>query len=68
MRKQVLRQIFDLPAGSHVVRVQVAMGGEIWSERIKGDFESGKSRKLVATFGGIIGKELELVWGESPAP
>jgi hypothetical protein len=67
MRKQVLRESLDVRPGEHVVRVQVTMGDDTWSERLKGTFESGRSRKLVANFGGIIGKELELGWGASPS-
>ncbi len=62
-RRQLLRESFDVQPGEHVVRVQVTMDGETWSQRIRGEFESGKARKLVSSFGGIIGKELDLGWG-----
>jgi serine/threonine-protein kinase len=62
-RRQVLRETFEVRPGEHTVRVQVTMDGETWSQRIRGDFASGKARKLVSSFGGIIGKDLELGWG-----
>ncbi len=66
VRKQVLRETLDLKPGEHLVRVQVADGGDVWSERIFGLFEGDKTRRLVAKFGGIIGKELDLAWGTPP--
>lgn len=65
LRKQVFREALDVKPGEHLVRVQVTEGEDLWSERIFGLFEGGKSRRLVANFGGIIGKELELAWGAS---
>jgi hypothetical protein len=65
VRKQVLRETLDVKPGEHLVRVQVTDGEDVWSQRIFGLFEGGKTRRLVANFGGIIGKELALVWGAS---
>ena len=65
LRKQLLRETLDVRPGEHQVRVQISDGEDLWSERIFGLFEGGKTRRLVANFGGIIGKELELVWGAS---
>jgi len=67
VRKQVFRETLDVKPGEHRVRIQVSDGEDVWSQRIFGLFEGGKTRRLVANFGGIIGKELELVWGTSPA-
>ncbi len=66
VRKQVLRETLDVKPGEHLVRVQVSDGEDVWSQRIFGLFEGGSSRRLVASLGGIIGKELELVWGAAP--
>jgi eukaryotic-like serine/threonine-protein kinase len=66
-RKQWLRETFDVQPGEHTVRVQVAASGDVWTERLKGTFESGQARRIIASFGGIIGKELELGWGANPA-
>ncbi len=62
-RKQVLSETLELRSGDHVVRLHVTSGEDAYSSRIKGSFEEGGTRRLVASLGGLIGKEIELVWG-----
>jgi len=56
----------DVAPGEHVVRVHVQ--GDDFSEsmRIRGTFESSEPRRLVAKVGGLLGKNLNLVWGSTP--
>jgi hypothetical protein len=53
----------DVTPGEHVVRLEVSGDGFYDSRRIRGEFESGVTRRLVARIGGLIKKELSLVWG-----
>ena len=52
-----------IPAGEHVVRVHVEGGDFSESLRIRGTFQSGGRRRLVAKVGGLLSKKLSLVWG-----
>jgi hypothetical protein len=56
-------QTLDVPPGEHVVRVHVEGGEFSDSLRIRGTFESGVTRRLVAKVGGLLTKKLSLVWG-----
>jgi len=56
----------DVAPGEHVVRVHVEGGDFSDSLRIRGNFESGGTRRLVAKVGGLISKNLSLVWGSTP--
>ena len=58
-----LSRTIGLSAGEHVVRVEVSGGGFGGSRRIRGTFESGTTRRLAASVGGLIKKKLSLVWG-----
>jgi hypothetical protein len=62
-RKGRTEKDLDVTPGEHVVRLEVSGDGFHDSRRIRGDFESGVTRRLVARIGGLIKKELELVWG-----
>ncbi len=58
-----LSRTLDLSPGEHVVRVEVMGTGFGGSRRIRGTFESGTTRRLAASVGGLIRKKLNLVWG-----
>lgn len=58
-----LARTLDLSPGEHVVRVEVMGTGFGGSRRIRGTFESGTTRRLAASVGGLIRKNLNLVWG-----
>ena len=60
-----LSQTLDLAPGEHVVRVEVVGTGFGGSRRIRGTFESGTTRRLAASVGGLIKKKLNLVWGST---
>ncbi len=66
-RKEVLEESLELRAGERSVRLQVTSGEDVYTSRIKGRFAPGETRRIVASLGGLIGKELEINWG-SPAP
>ena len=53
----------DVPPGEHVVRVVVESEDFNSSRRIRGTFESGETRHLAASVGGLLRKELTLTWG-----
>ena len=53
----------DVAPGEHVVRVHIEGGDFSDSLRIRGTFESGVTRRLVAKVGGLLTKKLSLVWG-----
>ena len=54
----------DVPPGARSVRVEAADGdGFRASRRLRGDFESGRTRRLVAAVEGVLGKDLEVSWG-----
>jgi serine/threonine-protein kinase len=61
--KGTLTRTIDVSPGEHVVRVQVAGGDFGESLHIRGKFESGATRRLVAKVGGLLEKDLSLVWG-----
>jgi hypothetical protein len=64
--KGSLTRTLDVAPGEHVVRVHVEGGDFSDSLRIRGNFESGGTRRLVAKVGGLISKNLSLVWGSTP--
>ena len=53
----------DVSPGEHVVRVQVESGGYEETRRMRGTFQSGETRRLDASVGGILTKSLEVAWG-----
>ena len=55
----------DVPPGEHVVRVQVTGGDFGESLHIRGEFESDTTRRLAAKVGGLLEKDLSLVWGST---
>jgi hypothetical protein len=61
--KGTFTETIDVSPGEHVVRVQVAGGDFGESLHIRGEFESGATRRLVAKVGGLLEKDLSLVWG-----
>jgi len=64
LRRGTFKAVLDVPPGEHVVRVQVDDGGGFRaSRRIRGTFASGEVRRLDAAVGGVLQKELALVWG-----
>lgn len=64
-RKETLSETLELRPGDHTIRVLITSGDSSYSQRIKGAFKGGETRRLEARLGGIIGKDLELVWGAS---
>jgi serine/threonine-protein kinase len=64
-RKETLSETLELRPGDHTIRILITSGDSSYSQRIKGAFKSGETRRLEASLGGIIGKDLELVWGAS---
>jgi hypothetical protein len=62
-RKGRTEKDLDVPPGEHVVRLEVSGDGFYDARRIRGSFESGATRRLTARVGGLIKKELSLVWG-----
>jgi hypothetical protein len=63
IHKGTLSQNLEVGPGEHVVRVQVEGDGFSASRRIRGTFESGEKRRLRIEVGGIIKRDLTLVWG-----
>jgi hypothetical protein len=63
--KGTLTETIDVAPGEHVVRVQVTGGDFSESLHIRGEFESGVTRRLVAKMGGLLEKDLSLVWGST---
>jgi hypothetical protein len=63
--KGTLTETIDVAPGEHVVRVQVTGGDFSESLHIRGEFESGVTRRLVAKVGGLLEKDLSLVWGST---
>jgi hypothetical protein len=61
--KGSLSQDLEVAPGEHVVRVQVQGDGFSGARRIRGTFVSGERRRLRVEVGGLIKKELSLVWG-----
>jgi hypothetical protein len=64
IRKGTFRKTLDLPAGEHVIKVQVEGDGYSGSSRIRGSFESGEKRRLEINKGSLplLKQELELEW------
>ena len=67
-RKGRTEKDLEVTPGEHVVRVEVSGDGFHDSRRIRGDFESGVTRRLQARVGGLLNRELSLVWGANTKP
>ena len=67
-RKGRTEKDLEVTPGEHVVRVEVSGDGFHDSRRIRGDFESGVTRRLQARVGGLLNRELSLVWGPNTKP
>ncbi len=65
-RKQVLQESLELTPGERNIRIQVNSGNDVYGSRIRGRFASGEARRLVASLGGLIGKDLQLGWATGP--
>jgi serine/threonine protein kinase len=63
-RKEVLEESFELRPGERNIRLQVTSGEDVYGSRIKGRFQPGETRRLSANLTGLIGKDLELAWGQ----
>ena len=61
LREGTTRMGIDVPPGEHVIRVQVDGDGVWKSQQIRGTFEAGATRRLVASLGLL--KEFSVVWG-----
>lgn len=61
LREGTARMGIDVPPGEHVIRVQVDGDGVWKSQQIRGAFEAGATRRLVASLGLL--KEFSVVWG-----
>ena len=61
--KGSLSQDLQVAPGEHVVRVQVQGDGFSDARRIRGSFVSGERLRLRVEVGGLIKKDLSLVWG-----
>jgi predicted Ser/Thr protein kinase len=66
-RKEVLEESLELRPGERAIRLQVDSGNDVYGSRIKGSFASGEARRLEASLGGLIGKDLQLRWTAGPA-
>ena len=64
--KGSFERTLDVAPGEHVIRVHVEGDDFSKSMRMRGTFESGEPRRLVAKVGGLLGKNLKLVWGSPP--
>jgi hypothetical protein len=64
LRRGSYEAALDVEPGERMVRVQVDDGGGFReSRRIRGAFPSAQTRRLVASVGGVVRKDLDLVWG-----
>jgi len=62
-RKEILEETIELRPGERTLRVQLSSGEDVYGSRIRGRFEPGETRRLVASLGGVLVKNLELGWG-----
>jgi len=62
IRKGTLEKTLYVPAGEHVLRVQVEGDTFSISRRLTTTIESGSRRRLRAEVGGLLKKELTLYW------
>jgi eukaryotic-like serine/threonine-protein kinase len=62
MRRGTLKETIRVPAGERTIRVQVEGETFTASRKITGTFASGVTRRLRAELGGIIKRDLDLVW------
>jgi serine/threonine protein kinase len=70
-RRGSVNEALELRPGEHTLRVAVESDRDRWLQRIRGDFESGVTRRLMARLsGGILGRgrDLELFWAMTPSP
>jgi hypothetical protein len=63
-RKGTLHKVIDVPTGEHAIRIQVQGGTFSASRRISGNFASGNSRHLQADVGGLLKRDISLVWAD----
>jgi serine/threonine protein kinase len=62
VRKGVFKKVLDLSPGEHTIKVQVQGDDFSGSSHIKGSFESGGTRRLDVSRGGLLKKDLSLDW------
>jgi serine/threonine-protein kinase len=58
------RQVLDVAPGERQIRVEVESGSYRDRLRTTAEFKSGETRRLAATVGGLLKKELSLAWVE----
>jgi eukaryotic-like serine/threonine-protein kinase len=63
LRKGTLSQDLEVEPGERMLRVHVQGDGFDSARRIRGTFESGGKRRLRVEVGGLIKRELTLLWG-----
>ena len=64
LRRGTFTSLLEIRPGERVIRVQVDDGsGFRESRRIRGTFASGETRRLDASVGGVLQKDLTLAWG-----
>jgi hypothetical protein len=56
------RAVVQVAPGSHVVRVEVTSDGFRSARAVRGTFEGGHGRELVARVGGAVKREIQLAW------
>jgi hypothetical protein len=61
VRKGTVEEVVSLPPGQHEIRVQVSWGKNVKSERIRGTFEPGATRRLEVKVARLRGN-LSLDW------
>jgi serine/threonine protein kinase len=61
-RQGSVDEALEVSPGSHTVTVRVAWDGNVKTGRITGTFRAGTTRRLHASLGGLIKKELSLDW------
>src|SRR5262249_52454150 len=64
IRKGSLKRTIEVPPGEHVIKVQVQGGSFSDSRRITGTFAVGATRHLEAEVGGLLKREVSLVWAD----
>ena len=61
-RQGSVEEALEVSPGRHTVAVRVAWDDNVKTKRITGTFPSGTTRRLRASLGGLIKKELSLEW------
>jgi hypothetical protein len=62
MRRGTLKETIKVPAGERTIRIQVEGETFTASRKITGTFASGVTRRLRAELGGILKRDIDLVW------